>query len=575
MEKSAVWKALSTPELLDNIFSRLSRRDNTRNALVCRNWADPARDHVWRVVETPCQLFKNLAPIQCPSKSVHSGAHNISRIPTQADWRKFRPLALRVRAVQVTAYSDTRCRGSLSTILSDIAVSRPHDGILPNLRYVDLVGTSLPHGYVTLFLSSNLTSLSSCIPGDSADYGLSDFLEDLSMTAPNLQTLSLVASRNRGNRVTTWQTALGNVATLLPHLTNLKLPLYFLTTTVLEALSESRLSSLEFSETRNNMDNAGDVRDVLTLTPELKANAFSSLRRLSICGSLPDIGSMMSTENFPVNSITDLVVRTVLAESESSVRAFIAFLAERCTSLSCLYFLLMPSNQSLNDTAEPSIVWVDDEEQEPLTMDTLRPLSGMRQLQRFSILHTHPLEVDDDDVHSLVQNLLNLRRLVLNPTPRVRSRSPRLTLLSLIHIANHCPRIHSIALYADAATPLITYPTLIHTPLPKVYLQLGASPLTNITRTEVAKFLSRVLRPGVVLKTTISVFYDIPFPTTNPAWTWITERLPLLLEVRQEERLLQKVRQEEFELQIQTQTQGEQDTQDDNDNGDSEGSPSR
>jgi hypothetical protein len=470
-----------------------------------------------------------------------------------------------VRSIQVTAYSDTKCKGTLEAVLSDIAVSRPPDGILPNLRFVDLVGTTLPHGYMSLFLSSNLTSLSSYIPGDSIDYGMCDFLEDLSTGAPNLQILSLVVSPKGSRRVKLCQSALGNVTKLLPHLTTLKLPLYYLTTTVLEMLALSPLAALEFSETRNNLENAGDVRDVAGISPELNEGSFLSLRRLSICGSLPQLGGIMRNEHFPAPNITDLVIRATVAETEKSVHDFIAIIAERCTALRCLYLLLMPSSQSLSDDADPAIVWADDHAIEPLTMNALRPLSNVLQLERFSVLHSQPLDMNDDDVSCFTEKLVNLRRIVLNPTPRARQVAPRLTLLSLMHIAKHCPKIHSIALYADAASASIVYPKTVPKQLPKVYLQLGASHLNNSSRVEVIRFLSRILRPGVALKTTISIFYDTPFPATNAAWLFVTERLPLLLEVRNEERVLQKARQDELvsQLQRQTEPEAEHDSQDD------------
>lgn len=69
---------LSTPELLDNIFSRLTRDDNASNARVCKTWLDVSRDHIWRVVETPCQLFRLLVPIVCPSSS--DGNHVINAL---------------------------------------------------------------------------------------------------------------------------------------------------------------------------------------------------------------------------------------------------------------------------------------------------------------------------------------------------------------------------------------------------------------------------------------------------------------------------------------------------------------
>ena len=57
-------RVLSTPELIDHVFSELERDDLVQPALVDMKWADIARDYIWREVATPCQLFRILAPLK-------------------------------------------------------------------------------------------------------------------------------------------------------------------------------------------------------------------------------------------------------------------------------------------------------------------------------------------------------------------------------------------------------------------------------------------------------------------------------------------------------------------------------
>ena len=61
--RPAANRTLTVSELLDNIFSFLGRHDAAHAAQVSRGWVDIGRDHVWRVVHTPCQLFSILSPI--------------------------------------------------------------------------------------------------------------------------------------------------------------------------------------------------------------------------------------------------------------------------------------------------------------------------------------------------------------------------------------------------------------------------------------------------------------------------------------------------------------------------------
>ncbi|KZV71575.1 hypothetical protein PENSPDRAFT_751670 [Peniophora sp. CONT] len=545
MDSSARIRVLSTPELLDNIFARCTRKANVNFALVCRTWLGPAQDHIWRVVETPCQLFRVLAPVNCPGKAHQSNGHTITRIPTKADWRRFKPIASRVRVLQVSSRSESKCRASITAVLSDIAVTRPPEGIFPNLQHVDLVSTNLPHAYITLLLSPSLTSLNASMPPESTGHTLEDFLEDLAAGAPALTALSLVASQSSGNRAKDYERAIGALPAQLPRLTVLKLPPYFVTSTVIEMFSTSRISALEFSELRHSTDNAGNPRDVALLRPELQEGAFPALRRLSICGRLADLHDLFSNQNFPAGSLSELVVRGIRSESEVDTRDLVNLVVERCRLLTNFFLLMTPPASPVPvmgaNPDDENVVWVEDEDAEPLSIETIRALANLHHLQRISITHAQPLLISDPDVLYMCSRLPGLRRLVLNPAPRTRGNIPTLTLLSMTHISLYCPRIHSLALYANASAPVV-YPKLV-TPLPaRMHLQLHASPLSTPFRGSVIRFLSRILRPGTSLKSAIAPMADAGSPGSSigssSAWGWIVDRLPLVLEMREEEREL-------------------------------------
>ena len=60
---SATHRVLYTLELLDTIFRYLDRFDIASTCAVCTPWVELSRDHIWWEVDTPCQLFRLLAPI--------------------------------------------------------------------------------------------------------------------------------------------------------------------------------------------------------------------------------------------------------------------------------------------------------------------------------------------------------------------------------------------------------------------------------------------------------------------------------------------------------------------------------
>lgn len=75
MDFSAHKRLISTPELLDRIFSYCSRREIAKLALVQKLWSELARDHIWRVVENPCELLPLLSPFVCPGDASEVNDH--------------------------------------------------------------------------------------------------------------------------------------------------------------------------------------------------------------------------------------------------------------------------------------------------------------------------------------------------------------------------------------------------------------------------------------------------------------------------------------------------------------------
>ncbi|VDC03683.1 unnamed protein product [Peniophora sp. CBMAI 1063] len=395
-----------------------------------------------------------------------------------------------------------------------------------------------------LFSSPLLTSINTIIPPENNGYSVSDLLNDIVAIAPSLTSLSLVASQRAGNRATNHEDAIGTLPQRLERLAILKLPPYFLTSTVLELLSESQIVAIEFSELPGSVDNAGDPRDVSFLRPDFQHGAFPALRRLSICGRLPDLSVLLSDIFFPAENLVDIVVRSVRSESETDTRLFVKDMVKRCFRLTSVFLLmtrpLEPLAEWCDEDELEGVVWLEDWANEPLTMETIRPLTTLRDMQRVSIAHARPLNICNDDVHFLCSRLSGLRRLILNPVPRFKATCD-LTLLSMAHVSSLCPRIRHLALYAYPPTlqEQNYLKTVTHFPT-GMQLQLHASPLQVDEQKEVALFLSRILRPGANFRYIIAPMADADargyaVKTTSP-WAWVIDRVSLMLEAREEER---------------------------------------
>lgn len=445
-----------------------------------------------------------------------------------------------MRVLRVSSRSESRSNAALFALYSVLAVKRPSGYSFPNLQNVDLTGADFPHICTPLFLSARLTTLSAMMPPEGAQCSLEMLLNDIAAGAPGLTTLTLVASQSSGNRAKGHEPAIGALPARLQLLTVLKLPPYYLTSVVLEMFSKSQLRALEFSQLKDSADNAGDPRDVASTSPKLDFGAFPALQHLSICGTVRDLRNLFAHQHFPAGNLSEVIVRAVRSESERETRDLVSLIVSRCPLLSSIFLLMTPPSNPATGPENENVHWVQDDEAEPILFETIRALSESSSLRSIIIAHARPLGLSDADVLRVCAGLPRLRKLILNPHPRARGAvPPALTLVSLTHVSRYCPNVRSLALYTNASAP-IDYPKKVTPLLACRDLQVHLSPLSKPQCVPVLQFLSRILRPGATLRGTIAHMADAwsPERRVNPSlgWGWVLDRLPLLLEARQEER---------------------------------------
>lgn len=450
-----------------------------------------------------------------------------------------------MRVLHLNPHSDTRCKASLSSVFADVAMTRPLEPIFPNLRTLDLASHKLPEAYVSLFLHNTVANLSLSLDGPKKSVSPGQLINDVVEKAPNIKSLSLVCSRLTSVR--SFEDTIGKLAQSLPNLSSLKLPPYFLTDAILGSLSESKsLSTLTFSESRHgSAHNAGDVLDAQSISPNLSELPFISLRHLCIAARLADVQAILNNKAFPGELLRGLLVRIIVPEPEANVRSFISFVSEKCESLESFHLHLAQPRQvrDAGGTLDHGIIWPPDAQHEPLTADTIQSIVNLPCLDRFTIIHPKPLIISDADADYFAEKMPDLKRLVLNPAPY--SRNPTdvnpLTVLALIPFAKHCKNLRTLGLFVNGEAKL-NYPAKVPCLFKTLRrLQIGSARFlpSEAPRQQVLKFLARVLPPGVQMKNALQVLHDAPSPpSVNPSWAWITERLPLVLEAREEERKL-------------------------------------
>jgi hypothetical protein len=163
--------------------------------------------------------------------------------------------------------------------------------------------------------------------------------------------------------------------------------------------------------------------------------------------------------------------------------------------------------------------------------------------------HNQPLRISEDDLAEFGVALPALENLVLNPEPLQLTR-PEITLHSLLVIAQHFPNLFYLGIYLDAQDTTIPMPYSSATAKTRLFpdlrtLHVGVSPIAS--EVPVALFLSHLLsengrveiQSGISWNPTLferSVEYSTTVFERCSKWDDVANTLPLLLQLRKEEK---------------------------------------
>ncbi|KAI0315098.1 hypothetical protein OF83DRAFT_1174162 [Amylostereum chailletii] len=527
-------RVLTTPELVDHIFSYSSRDDNAASALVCKSWVEIARDHIWDVVLTPCQLFRLLAPTLCPENGDEEEvSHDFERFPTRADWTRFQPFARRVRHLEIVNSAPCACKFPYYTrLIRDIALSRPDLIIFPNLRMLAVCGESIPQESTLLFLHPGLRDLSLINPENSEYYPNHIFFEDVLSRVPALRSFSLTV--RLGHAISSEEEAtLARCLSALP-LLFVSLPQYFITSKIVQALSAS--PSLQIlTDLLFNLSAAYDA--LAPFSPILPAGSFQSLEILTLSAHFSDLIPVIQHATFS-SKLRRLHIRALRGEPRVAVQGLCTVISEYCLSLQNLALVMVRPKHFVADADR--LAWGTDVGHEALQYDAIRSLVKLPQLFMLDVIHTKPLQLSDHDIEDIAKSKPDIVRLVLNPVPRRRTERtlPLPTLLSLTHLARCCRYLRVVGLYIDARVPVDIHPSLCFEIWQLASVYLRCSPIAEVQRRQVAMFLSRMLPPHAKFeKDPVQMAMDACVGEVVPdsSWEWVEDRLSLLQEARWDE----------------------------------------
>ncbi|KZV65052.1 hypothetical protein PENSPDRAFT_690245 [Peniophora sp. CONT] len=403
--------ALSTPELIDMVFAYMPREGNTATALVCKQWLEISRDHIWFEVDVPKELFALLAPIEMLEDT---GEPEFVRTPDETDWERFKPYAIRVRRLLCNRAKNISHPMTEAFLRSR---SRPNP-ILPNLRVFgwDMASSDPSQAYLAsfhlLFLHPGIRTLGLYnMPREWITwpvYDLRQFALDIAHLSPGITTLD-VRPRNAG-----FESATLELVTRLTALQYVGMAQTLLTTNMVQALSRlphikkvcTVLDAMEVWDygPDHDLDDPGHYT-----YPSLDDGAFRSLRVIHLCLSLEDATSLLANRCFPSFQLCDLRLRAAACANNAAVRAFMSAFAAHCIRATSLVLILYPPEYVTRDDADQVL--------EALDYITIKPLRQATHLQRLVIHHSIPVSISEDNLLELIEPLKELHTFVLVPRP--------------------------------------------------------------------------------------------------------------------------------------------------------------
>lgn len=455
----------------------------------------------------------------------------------------------RVRKLTVTPTIDEHLKGS--NVFDEIAQTRTTLHLFPKLSSLTWTSESGDRLRLSLmFMHENVKEFAVLLT-PSPGYSFSVYFQEIATRMPRLTRLDLRFSFP----VREIEPGLCQLFSTLPKLQTVIMPQFTLTTKIIESLSRKEhlgVAQFEFMDHQG----VGDAMDVNDWAPVLEEGAFPALYDLSISVHLQHMLRFMTAPFFPVN-LRMLYVHVMHIVPPPQVHDFLSAVAENCQSLIELVLHYSGEPHGLVFRRNPP---ADD----LLTWDTLRPVLKCPNLTLFELHWETPLAMSHADLEDLAASWPALETLILNPQPLPSAEPSPLTLDALLPFARHCPRLRTLGLYISASAPHGTL-GVTYTPFRSLRkLDFGVSSIADAA--PVALFLSQLCPSDC--RVTSGVNWPDQDELIAPEseddmdllnslleaveqhcarWDEVRQVLPLLIELRMEERARREALEREVE----------------------------
>lgn len=427
-----------------------------------------------------------------------------------------------MRSLKFGTNSYEKAQELSDTVFDDLALTRTTLEVLPNLQCLWWESITRSR-HATLFMHDKVTEFAFKVDSEN----LQSLKTDVVGRMPSLRSLTWKSSFGRHDHDD--DQALLQLLSGVQKLREITLPKDVLDRQFLKTLS--LLPELEVIQ----CDTLGGIPyPIAPIGSTLQEGAFPMLCDLFLNSTLDDI-RLYLTGDALLPRLKELSVESVHAEPSATVQEFLADVT-RCYP-------------TLETVSMDVVVSIDKQEEcEPLFHENLCPILSLKQLTRLELRHNLPLRISEVDLAGFGAALPALETLVLNPEPLLLTR-PKFTLRSLLTVNQSFPNLSHLGIYLDAED--VTMPTP-HSPAKiRVFqylrtLNVGVSPI-GADQVPVALFLSHLLSEseGVVIESGVSwdkkllgnsVDYSASVLKRCDRWVEVAKTLPLLLQLRKEEK---------------------------------------
>ncbi|KAK1235854.1 hypothetical protein PQX77_000903 [Marasmius sp. AFHP31] len=475
-------------ELVRLILQWCGRKSNANNAIVCKSWSQDALAFLWKEITDINVVFLLLGAENLFSNQRYFAA------PTAEKWCRFQSLyAPLVRTLDCSTL-DAAQQERMSPLFDTIARLQFSKPIFPNLttilwRDVNLRGYS--HQSV-IFMHPNVKTFRFILltTNSITQETLSEYFLAVAERMPLLETVEIRTNHSRHEIL---KSPLMTLAKSLSVLSKLVLPSFLNIAEVMQQLSTCPdLRAIEFGR-------FDAQTGVAQMPPTISVEGYRDLQRLSIHTPYSTLAHFLR-ESASVPHLSDLQVTSTSHEGETpaAIKDLLEIVASRFEITLRKLAIEIDQNFPPDQLSNPSELSIVD----VIHFQHIEPALRCSIMSTFSLTHSYPLAIEQDDLNKLAIAWPRLTHLRLCDDPQrslpnnIALKCPDLT--GIIPLSRFCPNLEVLAL---RLTPTIDVGFDVYRtsdqPLRHLHtFSPGNVPCDALSDVVVTMFLSLFLPPG-------------------------------------------------------------------------------